>query len=109
MGEFFSKLIEWLPKLWRWLLTRRFRQVFGRDAATEFHVIYNVSIPPGDIVFSKPEPRVHRDNYRRTKGLGTVNSCATTRAIGHVVYGFGEMARLCLKTAISGIVGSSPA
>ncbi len=77
-------------KSWSWLLIWMFKQVFGRDAGKEYYVIYNISIPPPDTVFSKPEPKVKRDNYRRTRNLETINSCATTRAIGYLVYAFGE-------------------
>ncbi len=85
--------IKGAKKLWLWLSTWKFKQVFGRDAGKEFHVIYNIKFVPKDkkIVFEKVTPKVHRDNYSRTQNLTTINSCSTTRAIGYLVYSFGEM------------------
>jgi hypothetical protein len=88
--EWAKKLYEAFPHLRTYLRTREFKQVFGRDAEKKCHVIYNISFPPEHTVFSKPEPKVKRDNYRRTQNLTTINSCATTRAIGYLVYAFGE-------------------
>lgn len=97
MPSDYLKLIEWAKKLFEglshlttYLKTRTFKQVFGRDAVKEYHVIYNINIVPRGIVFEKPEPKVKRDNYRRTQNLTTINSCAVTRAIGYLVYAFGE-------------------
>lgn len=87
----YLNLVEHARKLWRYLSTRKFRQVFGRDVRKEFHLIYNINVVPQGTVFNRPEPKVQRENYRRTQNLKTVNSCATTRAIGHLVYGFGKM------------------
>ncbi len=98
LGEYLSILFgqlplpKHLPKLWRYVLTWRSRQVFGTDIGKEFRIIYNVNIPPQGTVFAKPAPKVPRDNYRWTKDLTSVNSCATTRAIGYLVYSFGGMA-----------------
>lgn len=86
----YLNLVQWAKKLWYYVLTWTFKQVFGRDAGKEYHVIYNINIVPKGIVFEKPEPKVKRDNYRRTQNLTTINSCAVTRAIGYLVYAFGE-------------------
>ena len=86
----YLNLFQWAKKLWYYVLTWTFKQVFGRDAGKEYHVIYNINIVPKGIVFEKPEPKVNRDDYRRTKNLTTINSCAVTRAIGYLVYAFGE-------------------
>jgi len=87
-------LVQRVRKLWCYLSVWRFKQVFGRDAGKEFHVIYNINIVPKGVVFERPEPKVKRDNYKRTQNLTTVNSCATTRAIGYLVYTFGEMVNI---------------
>ena len=86
LGYIFSLL----PKLWRWLSTWKFKRIFGRDAGEEYRIVYNLKTVPEGIVFSHPKPKLKRRNYRRTKSLTTINSCATTRAIGHLVYAFGE-------------------
>ena len=85
-------LLGVVKKLWIWFSTRKFKQVFGRDTGEKYHVIYNIKYVPNDkkIVFEKVEPKVPRNNYCGTQNLTTVNSCATTRAIGHLVYSFGE-------------------
>ena len=89
-GWDYLNLYEHAKKLRHYLLSMKFKRVFGRDAGKEYHLIYNVSIPPEGTVFSKPEPKFKRENYSRTKSLTTINSCATTRAIGYLVYAFGE-------------------
>jgi len=83
-------LLQHVRKLWRYLSSLKFKRVFGKDSGKEYHLIYNICIPPEGIVFSKPEPKFKRKYYRRTKSLTTINSCATTRAIGYLVYAFGE-------------------
>ncbi len=83
-------LFQHVRKLWRYISAWKFKQVFGKDAGKEYHLIYNISIPPKGTIFSKPEPKYRRKNYTKTKNLTTINSCATTRAIGYLVYAFGE-------------------
>lgn len=85
------KFIKWVQIFLRWLSTWKFKQVFGRDAGEKYHIIYNISnVTNRGIVFLRPEPKVKRARYRDTTNLTTINSCATTRAIGHLVYAFGE-------------------
>ena len=102
MPSDYLKLVEWAKKLYEalshlttYLKTRTFKQVFGRDAGKEYHIIYKINIVPDkDIIFSKSQPKVRRDNYRNTTNLTTINSCATTRAIGHLVYAFGASIKI---------------
>lgn len=86
----YLNIVQWAKNLWYYLSTWTFKQVLGRDAGKEYHIIYNISIPPEDTIYLKPKPKVKRDNYRKTQNLTTINSCAVTRAIGHLVYAFGE-------------------
>ena len=84
-----------LHGLWKWLRTRRFRQVFGEDSNKKFYVIYSVYRSPSrETIFPKPKPKVVRRCARGGTNLSMVNSCATTRAVGHLVYGFGENVKI---------------
>lgn len=84
-----------LRGLGKWLRTRRFRQVFGEDSNKKFYVIYSVYRSPSrGIIFPKPKPEVVRRRACGGTNLSTVNSCATTRAVGHLVYGFGENVKI---------------
>lgn len=88
-------LIEWLPKLWLWLSTRRFRQVFGQDAGKEYHIIYcNKFVQNKKEVFISPPSKLRRPLLAHPTNLTSVNSCATTRAIGHLVYSFGQKVKV---------------
>jgi hypothetical protein len=68
--------------------TRKFKRVFGKDACRNLYVIYNVYKAPSlGARFPKPGSRVRRSRSSGGTNLTTVNSCATSRAIAHLVYG----------------------
>ena len=83
-------LIEPIRALWRWLWAWKFRRIFGKDAGDNYHIIYYQKyVQDRRTVFISPEPKVKRSLYRHSTNLTTINSCATTRSIGHLVYSFG--------------------
>jgi len=87
-------LIKSIRMLWHWLWTWKFRQIFGKDAGDNYHIIYYQKyVPDRRIVFIGPKPKVKRSLYRHSTNLTTINSCATTRSIGHLVYSFGTKAK----------------
>ena len=80
-----------IPSLWHWIRTQKFRQVFGSDVGVKYYIIYNIHrVPDKHIIFQKPEHQVKRALYAASTNLTYINSCATTRAIGYIVYAFGE-------------------
>ncbi len=90
-GQDYLKLIQWVPKLWRYRSTWKFKRIFGKDAGKEYHIIYKMNkVPDRRIVFQRYEPKLKRECYGSTTNLTTITSCATTRAIGYLVYAFGE-------------------
>lgn len=91
MWDLILGLIERLPDLWRYLWTWRFRQVFGRDAGKEYHIVYYIKlVQDRSLVFFSPPAKINRSLFAHTTNLTSINSCATTRAMGHLVHSFGE-------------------
>ncbi|HUT29147.1 MAG TPA: hypothetical protein VMX13_05080 [Sedimentisphaerales bacterium] len=94
MGDIFS-LIEQVPRLWRWILAWRFRRVFGRDVGKEYHIIYFIKdVQDREIVFGSPKSKRERRRYANATNLTCITPCADTRAMGHLVYSFGENVKL---------------
>ena len=98
----YLSLIQWIQKLWGWALTWQFRRVFGNDVNEEYHIIYKINEVPviyksnevsgKRIIFPTHTPKFPRKRYCSTTNLTTINSYATTRAVGHLVYAFGKKA-----------------
>jgi hypothetical protein len=86
-------IVALLTLVGRWLfyklVARRFSQIFQNNINDEFHVIYKSSMIDRNAVLSTPQSIVPR-NTPRTTNLSVVNSCSTTRSIGHLVYEFGK-------------------
>lgn len=79
----------------RWVFykmrVRKFRNIFSDDADGNFRIIYSeYKSPNRETVFPKAESRIARVHAQAAKNLTTINSCATTRAVGHLVYAFGK-------------------
>ena len=91
----YLNIFEYLRKFYHWLWTWKFKQIFGVDAGRQFYIIYSIhNAPSRSDIFSKPKPKVERSCYRAATNLTTINSCALTRGIGHLVYGFGEKIKI---------------
>lgn len=71
---------------------RRFRAVFGDDVGKEFYVIYKSSRTDSDARFPAVQSEVPQPTAGTTH-LSTINSCATTRATGYLLYEFGRRTR----------------
>jgi hypothetical protein len=82
-----------LTLLGRWLYerlhARRFQQIFQDDDNWEFHIVYKSVESERDVVFPAEESKVPRGTPATTN-LTLINSCATTRGVGYLVYTFGE-------------------
>ena len=90
LEDLFFGLIERWSKLRGWLLTWRFRQVFGKDAGKEYHIIYYLKfVQDRTTIFVSQKPKIERPLYANATNLTSIHSCATTRAMGHLVYSFG--------------------
>jgi hypothetical protein len=88
-------LFEWAPRLWRRILAWRFMQVFGSDAGKEYHIIYFVKdVRDREQLFVSPKPKVERSCYANATNLTCITPCADTRAMGYLVYSFGENVKL---------------
>ena len=78
----------------RWIYdklnARNFKQFFYDGYGEKFHVIYNSLESPEGASFSKPKPKVWRSRCFGGINLNNINSCAETRAVGHLVYAFGK-------------------
>jgi hypothetical protein len=86
-----------ISKVVAWVRSWKFRQIFGNDVTEEFHIIHILyESPDKTIHFRKPESKVPRTRTFGGINLSTVNSCATTRALGYLVYGLGENTRIPL-------------
>jgi len=88
-------VVALLTLLIRWafykMSARRFRHVFSDDADSNFHIIYTeYKSPSKETVFPKAKPLIARVHAQAATNLTTINSCATTRAVGHLVYAFGK-------------------
>jgi hypothetical protein len=93
--KLFEKLWQWLIYLWRYLLSWKFMKVFGKDAGKEHHIVYNIkNVKDRSIIFLSPMSEINRPLYANATNLSTINSCATTRAMGHLVYSFGKNVKL---------------
>lgn len=88
-------VVALLTLLIRWafykMSARKFKHVFSDDADSNFRIIYNeYKSPSKETVFPKAKPLIARVHAQAAKNLTTINSCATTRAVGHLVYAFGK-------------------
>ncbi len=89
--ESLLKVIKWVQQIWHWLSSWKFKRIFGKDAGEEYHIIYKINhVPNRSVIFLSYKPKFKRERYSSSTNLTTINSCAETRAIGHLVYAFGE-------------------
>jgi hypothetical protein len=95
-GWEFLKILKYLwICFWHYLLSWKFMRFFGKDAGKEYHIVYNIkSVQDRRDVFLSPNSEVDRPIYSHATNLTTINSCATTRAMGYLVYSFGKNIKL---------------
>lgn len=92
--SFVLDLASKIDKAFAWIKSWKFRQVFGNDVTKEFHIIYILYVSPDrSIRFLKPKQTVPGRRPFGGINLTTINSCATTRALGCLVHMFGENSR----------------
>jgi len=95
--SFVLDLTKRFYKVLAWVRSWKFRQVFGNDVTKEFHIIHILyESPDKRIVFRKPKRKVTGRRAIPGTNLTTINSCATTRALGYIVHGLGANTRIPL-------------
>jgi hypothetical protein len=95
MADWLFGLIDLVSKLWRWVVTWGFRQVFGRDAVKEYHIIYFIKdVQDRATIFTCPTPKRTRTRYASATNLTSIIPAAIARAMAHLFYSFGKHVKL---------------
>lgn len=94
--SFALDLFKKLRRGMRWLKSRKFRRVFGKDVNNEFHIIYCLyDAPRNDNHFPKPKSQIPaRIRVSGGQNLEKVTSCASVKGVSYLVYGFGENVKM---------------
>jgi hypothetical protein len=91
----YREVITYLKILGRYLSTWSFMRIFGKDAGKEYHIIYFIKeVQDRKTVFVSPKPKRERACYANAINLKYITPCSITRAMGYLVYSFGENVKL---------------